>query len=104
MKRIAICVALLSLIAFGFLAAPRSGQSQQDPFPEYPPELSPLKTSRPSKPQPALTPETKFVKVQNPIPNRYIVVLNDDVVPKDAPREVRLEKITEIANSHARAH
>src|SRR5215217_5405638 len=48
--------------------------------------------------------QTKFEKRSNPIPNRYIVVLNDDVASDDNPREVRLERVTEIANSHALAH
>ena len=50
------------------------------------------------------TPPTKFVKSQRPIPNRYIVVLNDDVVSSDASLEVRRARVTEIANSHAQAH
>jgi subtilisin family serine protease len=49
-------------------------------------------------------PQTKFRKVSNAIPNRYIVLLNDDVARDDDPREVRLERVTEIANSHALAH
>jgi subtilisin family serine protease len=119
MKRITICFTLLVLMAFGLLLEPRSGQSQQSQFPDIPPEFSPLNTSRPAQQQRSLTPRTKFVKGQNPIPNRYIVVLNDDVVSDDNnnnvvlsddvvgadhSRQVRLERVTEIANSHARAH
>jgi subtilisin family serine protease len=48
--------------------------------------------------------QTKFRKVQNAIPNRYIVVLNDDVADSNSPREVRLERVRDIANSHALAH
>jgi subtilisin family serine protease len=44
------------------------------------------------------------MKRQNAIPNRYIVVLDDDVANDDNPREVRLERVTEIANSHALTH
>jgi len=70
----------------------------------YPPEFSPLVTGRPPVEQRPLIPRTKFVKVQNPIPNKYIVVLNDDVVSSDAPLDVRRERITAIANSLAKAH
>ena len=49
-------------------------------------------------------PETRFVKRPKAIPNRYIVVLNDDVADNNKPREARLERVTEIANSHALAH
>jgi subtilisin family serine protease len=92
------------LIAFSVLALvlfplPTSGQTQ-----DYPPEFSPLRTSRPRREQRSLIPPTKFVKVQNAIPNRYIVVLNDDVVPSDAPLAVRRAQITAIANSLAQAH
>jgi subtilisin family serine protease len=104
MKRIIVCLALFTLMAFGFLATPRSGHSQQDQLIDYPPEFSPLRTWRPAKTQPSLTPQTKFVKAERAIPNHYIVVLNDDVVPDDSPREVRKERIAAIANSHARAH
>ena len=48
--------------------------------------------------------QTKFVKRSKALPNRYIVVLNDNVASDDSPREVRLERVTEIANSHALAH
>jgi subtilisin family serine protease len=51
-----------------------------------------------------LGPQSKFKKVSNALPNRYIVVLDDDVASNDLPREARLERVTEIANSHARAH
>src|SRR6476659_7323326 len=104
MTRIIVCLALLSLMAFGFLATPRSGHSQQDQLLDYPPEFSPLRTWRPAKTQSSLTPQTKFVKAERAIPNHYIVVLNDDVVPDNSPREVRKERIAAIANSHARAY
>jgi hypothetical protein len=49
-------------------------------------------------------PASKFVKAKNPIPNRYIVVLNDDVVSDNAPLEVRRAGVTAIANSHAQTY
>src|SRR5689334_22233157 len=50
--------------------------------------------------------QTKFVKKSDKsrVLFRSIVVLNDDVVDKDSPREVRLQRVTEIANNHAIAH
>ena len=63
-------------------------------------------SSRPETPQRSLGSQTKFVKKSDTgrIPNRYIVVLSDDVATNDNPREVRLERVTEIANDHALAH
>ncbi|MDQ3668552.1 MAG: S8 family serine peptidase [Acidobacteriota bacterium] len=99
MKRIKNNLVALSIVALVLFPMPTSGQTQ-----DYPPEFSPLRTSRPRPPQLPLVPPTKFVKVQNAIPNRYIVVLNDDVVPSDAPLDVRRAGITAIANSHAQLH
>jgi len=69
-----------------------------------PPDSSPQKTSRPAPSQAPSTPPTKFRRAKKPIPNRYIVVLNDDVVSDDAPLEVRRARITEIAKSHAETY
>ena len=77
---------IASLIALFVFPSTTSSQGQ-----EYPPEQS-------------QTPPTKFVKSNKPIPNRYVVVLNDDVVPNDAPLEVRRARVTEIANSHAQTY
>ena len=63
-----------------------------------------LSTSRPVGPQAPATPRTRFLKSKKPIPNRYIVVLEDDVVPDNASREVRRERIAAIANGHAQTH
>jgi hypothetical protein len=70
----------------------------------YPPEFSPLVACRPRPEDPPLVPKTKFVKHDNRIPNHYIVVLKDDVVPSDITLEARRELIREIANAHAKAH
>ena len=48
--------------------------------------------------------QTKFYKKRNPIPNRYIVVLHDDVAPDYLSREVRLKRVTAVARRHARVH
>ena len=59
------------------------------------------KEPRESPPQ---TPPKKFIKHNPSIPNRYIVVLNDDVVSNDAPPEVRRERVTAIASRHAETY
>lgn len=104
MKRIKSYFVALSVFALALFAmsVPRStiGQSTEGDRINYPPELSPLVASRPRKTQRPLVPTTKFVKSQNAIPNRYIVVLNDDVVSNDAPLDVRRARITAIANGH----
>jgi hypothetical protein len=64
----------------------------------------PSTTSSQGRPEQSQTPPTKFVKSKKPIPNRYIVVLNDDVVSSDAPLEVRRARITAIAGSHAQTY
>jgi hypothetical protein len=46
----------------------------------------------------------KLRKAPKPIANRYIVILNDDVVTDESPREVRFERVNAIANDHAQAH
>ena len=91
---------ILSL-TIAILVFPSTTSSQMQ---EYPPEFSPLRTSRSEQPQGSLTPATKFVKAKKPIPNRYIVVLNDDVVSDNAPLEVRRARVTAIANSHAQTY
>lgn len=91
LKNFAVSIVLLALVAF-----PSITSSQNQRFPQ--------KTSGPEASQASRSQETKFRKTQNAIPNRYIVVLNDDVVSDDNPREVRLQRVREIANSHALAH
>jgi hypothetical protein len=63
-----------------------------------------LTTSRPEQQQGSSKPASKFVKAKNPIANRYIVVLNDDVVSDNEPLEVRRARVTAIANSHAQTY
>ena len=80
-------------IAILVLSSTRSSQMQEPPT-----------TSRPEQQQRASKPASKFVKAKNPIENRYIVVLNDDVVSDDAPLEVRRAGVTAIAKSHAQTY
>src|SRR5437660_3692015 len=83
---------------------PMRAQNQGYPFPGYPPEFSPLRTFRTSPAQRSLVPPTKFLKLQNGIPNHYIVVLNDDVVSSSAPVGVRRVQVSAIANGLAHVH
>ena len=75
MKSTKTCFVALSVLALALFAMsiPTStiGQSTVGDRIIYPPEFSPLVTSRPPKTQRSLVPPTKFVKVQNAIPNRY---------------------------------
>ena len=96
LKNFAVPSLIIALLVFPLTTSSHN----QQPSPEF----SPRGTSRPEAPQGSRRPETKFRKVQKPIPNRYIVVLDDDVAADDNPREVRLERVSEIANSHALAH
>jgi hypothetical protein len=85
---------ILSLtIAILLLSSTRSGQMQEPP-----------PSSRPEQQQGSSKPASKFVKAKNPIPNRYIVVLNDDVVSDNAPLEVRRAEVTAIANRQAQTY
>ena len=85
---------ILSLtIAILLLSSTRSSQMQEQPT-----------TSRPEQQQGSSKPASKFVKAKNPIANRYIVVLSDDVVSDNAPLEVRRAGVTAIANSHAQTY
>src|SRR5262245_51577986 len=96
LKNPAISIVILALLA---LPSTTSSQTRGNSA-----EFSSQGTSGPETSQGSRPPETKFRKALNAIPNRYIVVLNDDVVSDDSPREVRLERVTAIANSHAQPH
>ena len=86
--------AVLSLtIAVLVLSSTTSSQMQEPPA-----------TSRSEQQQGPSKPASKFLKAKNPIANRYIVVLNDDVVSDNAPLEVRRAGVTAIANSHAQTY
>ena len=88
MKRIKICFVALSIFALALIPMSTIGQSPIGDGATYPPEFSPLRTSRP-RPAQSRAPQTKFVKVQNAIPNTYIVVLNDEVVSDRSPIATR---------------
>src|SRR6266404_2140837 len=103
MKRIKICFVALSIFALALIPMSTIGQSPVGDGTNYPPEFSPLRTSRPSPAQ-SRAPQTKFVKVQNAIPNKYIVVLKDDVVSDRFALATRRDKVKAIANTLARVH
>ena len=67
-------------------------------------EFSPLKTARPVPKDESYLPQTKIVKAKDPIKNRYIVMLNDDVVTKQASGKARRHQIAAIAEGHAQRH
>ena len=90
MNRLLVFAAAIVVVAL--IAWPSTTSSQNE------------RSLRPDTTQGRSRSQTKFEKRANHIPNRYIVVLNDDVASNDNPREVRLERVTEIANSHALAH
>src|SRR5687768_9815666 len=85
---------ILSLtIAILVFSSTRSSQMQEPPT-----------TSRPEQQQGPSKPASKFVRAKNPAANRYIVVLNDDVVSDNAPLEVRRAGVTAIAKRHAQTY
>lgn len=94
----------LSILALASISISTLGQSPINQETTRQTEGLPLTASRPLPPPPqSLIPETKFVKVQNPIPNKYIVVLNDDVVSKQDSLVTRRARVSAIASSQAKA-
>lgn len=92
--------AIGSLI-IALLVLPSTSSSRNQ---ESPPDSSLFRASRTVEPQGPGTPTAKFVKTKKPIPNRYVVVLEDDVVPDNVPLEVRRARVAAIAKSHAQTH
>src|SRR5436853_2896754 len=78
MRKVTICLVVLGVLAFAFVSMPTRAQNQQYPFPGYPPEFSPSRTSRPPASAPPRVPPNKFNRASKPVPNEYIVALNDD--------------------------
>jgi hypothetical protein len=108
MRRFTFCFVVLSALALAVWFMPTSAQNPQIPtpdypFPGYPETFSPMKTWRPGKPQ-LTEPSSKFLKAVKPVPNRYIVKLKDEVIPKDNSIESKRDQISEIARSHAAEH
>ncbi len=84
MKRIKEYLVGLSIIAFLLLPISISGQ----------------RTTLP----PQSSTQAKFRKSSNPIPNKYIVVLNDDVVSPGASLNVRRSQVKAVAENLAQLH
>jgi len=97
MRKVTFCLVVLGVLALAFICGGY-------PFPGYPPQFAPSRTSRPRPAQRSLVPATKFLKVQNPVSNKYIVVLNDDVVSSNGPTDLRRQQVNAIANALAQAH
>jgi len=55
-------------------------------------------------PQSSTTAQAKFRKSANAIPNKYIVVLNDDVVSRTATVNVRRAQVSAVADNFAQLH
>jgi subtilisin family serine protease len=66
----------------------------------FPLSISAQRTTLPSQASQA----AKFNKVANAIPNKYIVVLNDDVVSGNATANARRSEVTAIADNLAQQH
>jgi hypothetical protein len=98
MKTIKVCFIALSVFALTLVSGSTFSQSTGNP------EFSPLRTSRQRPTEQSLTPQSKFIKAQTAIPNKYIVVLNDNVVSIRPSLATRRAKVSSIANALARAH
>jgi subtilisin family serine protease len=93
LKNFAISSLIFTLLVFPLTTSSHNQESSS--------RFSALSTSRTVGPQ---GPRARFVKAEKPIPNRYIVVLDDDVVSDDASLTDRRAGVAAIANSHAKAH
>src|SRR2546423_7490630 len=95
MRKVTFCLAVLGVLALAFISMPMRAQNQGYPFPGYPPEFAPSRTSRPRPPVPPRVPPNKFNRATKPVPNEYIVVLSDDI-----PQENVSAVINALANAH----
>jgi hypothetical protein len=93
MQRLKYSVFLLTIALLGFPSTTSSQLQGQ------------VTTSQTAQQQRPAKPASKFLKgKKNPIPNRYIVILKDDVVSDSAPLEVRRARVIAIAHRHARMY
>ncbi|PYS70590.1 MAG: hypothetical protein DMF73_12580 [Acidobacteria bacterium] len=104
MRKVTIGLVVLGVLALALISMPMRAQNPEYASPGYPPEFSPLRTSRPRPPQRSLGPPTKFARVQNAIPHKYIVVLNDDVVSSSRSLDERRAQVSAIADNLATIH
>jgi hypothetical protein len=97
MKRFTTFFALLSMAGLALFAAPMLGQNQQYPFPGYPAEFAPSRTVRIPPPAPPRAPQAKFTKLDNAVPNTYIVVLEDDELSNKGTATERRARVADLA-------
>ena len=104
-KRILVAIAALvfGVLTLSIISNPMKAQNAAA-ISGFPPQFAPDRTFRTPPPPRQLIPSTKFVKINNPLPNKYIVILNDDVVANNAPVSVRRAQIAGIANELAHTH
>jgi subtilisin family serine protease len=69
-----------------------------------PKEVAPGAAARQTPVGPQLVPPTKFVKARRPIPNTYIVVLDDEAVPPSRSLDETRARVSDIARRFAAAH
>lgn len=103
MKSFKIYFIALSIFAFALVPVLTIGQSLTSESESYPPEFSPLLTSRARPQQASLEPQAKFRKAERAIPNKYIVVLNDNVVSGSTTR-TRRAQVNDIAKDIVELH
>jgi subtilisin family serine protease len=97
MKTFKVSIIALGLLALLLLSIPTTSSQNISR------EFSPLTTSSPATQTPR-KPKAKFNRVENPISNSYIVVLNDDVVSPGASLNVRRSQVKAVAENLAQLH
>ena len=97
MKKFKIYLVGLSIFALLLLSMPTTSSQNLSS------EFSALTNANP-KAQTPQKPQAKFNRVENPITNRYIVVLNDDVVSPGASLNVRRSQVRAVAENLAQLH
>ena len=70
MRRVTIGLVVLGVLALAFISMPMRAQNQTYPFPGYPPEFAPSRTSRPRPPAPPNTMPNKFNRAERAVPQR----------------------------------
>jgi subtilisin family serine protease len=96
MKSIKMFLFALSAFALTIVPISTTGQSTDTLFP--------VDASRPDASPKSKEPQAKFRRVKDVVPNRYIVVLNDEVVSDKSSLPVRRSQISIIANAFAQLH
>ena len=97
MKSVSKIFLFVSVLALAVFSIPMLAQNQTYPFPGYPPEFAPSRTVRTLPPAPPIVPPAKFTKLENAVPNQYIVVLKDDAVSTSGTAVQRRARIGELA-------